>query len=126
MPHAVAHHGKRGSKAHKKHTHKKHHGSGSGSSNFTKRRDSAVQASLRRHALAMDKSKSHSAAFGSSNISDAAARRREIFLRYSKRPKTVKEIEIQKAYKDRFQNLVVGTHMIQKWLRFVLVEMFIK
>lgn len=65
----------------------------------------------------MDKSKSHSAAFGSSNISDAAARRREIFLRYSKRPKTVKEIEIQKAYKDRFQNLVVGVHMIRKWLR---------
>ena len=90
-----------------------------GSSNFTKRREAAVDAALYKHAQLIKKSKSRAAAFGSRNISDAAARRREIYLRYSKRQKTAKEKLIEKKYAGKFPNLVAGVHMIRKWIRSV-------
>ena len=102
---------------HKHHTRKKL--KRRGSSNFTKRRELAVALSLKRHKQSIKKSKSHAAAFGSRNISDAAARRREIFLQYCKRPKTAKEKKIQKHYAQNFPKLVVGVHIIGKWIRSV-------
>lgn len=91
-----------------------------GSSNFTKRRELAVQASLKKHAATVKKSKTRAAAFGSRNITDAAARRREIYLRYSRRPKTTKEKLIEKNYADQFANVVVGAFIIRKWIRSVV------
>ena len=91
-----------------------------GNSNFAKRRELAVDAALRRHAATVKKSKTRAAAFGSRNISDAAARRREIFLRYSRRQKTAKEKLIEKKYANQFANVVVGAFIIRKWIRSVV------